>query len=235
MIIPSFPPLALLLLVIWCAFSTVLGAYDPTTRRKPQGPLGVALDFSFANNWPRELSNSDTQTPRNWMWSSHITFKYPVSAITDGQLWQIATDAYKEIPADMNQYGISVNKHQPGALTILAFGNEIILASSQRGQPSYTYNYANTDVLESLKLCQIIWKDNGPDDSSTDKQHANRGQCGEVIAAHLYYSIYTTPLKERQARIGTVVSRGGEMRFFPPCGNPEKVSEITLRRLSQQD
>ena len=38
-------------------------------------------------------------------------------------------------------------------MSILAFGNEIILASSQKGQPSFIYNYGDTRVLDSLRLC----------------------------------------------------------------------------------
>jgi hypothetical protein len=95
------------------------------------------------------------------------------------------------------------------------------------------YRYANTRVLESLQLYQIIWKDYGPGDGSTDAQHRT-GKCGEVMAAHLYYSIYSTPLSKQGARIGTVLSQSGTIAPYPPCGDPERVSETTLHRLSRQ-
>jgi len=234
MIIPSLQGFPWLVLVISCTFNSVLNAYDITRRLKPQGPLGVTLDYSMATSWPTPIDVT-SQVNRNWMWSSHITFASPVrpvggvGGISDPQLWQIVRDAYKEMVADMAQYSIGPGR-QPGAMAVLAFGNEIILASSQRGQPSYTYNYENTPVLESLKLCQIVWRDYGPGNGATDDPHRTEGKCAEVMAAHLYYSIHTNPLSSQQARVATVAKRRENLVQLNPCGDPQQVSGTTLSR-----
>ncbi|KAI0403814.1 hypothetical protein F4802DRAFT_279354 [Xylaria palmicola] len=89
---------------------------------------------------------------------------------------------------------------------VLAWGNEIILASSQKGKNYFSYEYKQTPVLGSLELCQIIWRDDGPGGGTTDEKHRTEGKCGEPMAAHLYYSLdATTPLSKQQARVATVV------------------------------
>ncbi|KAL6231361.1 hypothetical protein BDW75DRAFT_243960 [Aspergillus navahoensis] len=38
-----------------------------------------------------------------------------------------------------------------------------------------------------------------------EDEHGKKGSCGEVMAAHLYYTQNTTPLEERNARMATIV------------------------------
>lgn len=135
--------------------STVLGEPNFDKPLKPKGPLGIRLDYSFVTAWPPDRT---VQTGRNYMWSSHLTFSSSVDTITDGQLWQLARDAYNEMIPDRVQYGIG-KKWQPGVMTVLAFGNEIIFSSSTKGTSSFTYEYQNTPVLQNLQLCQVIWRD----------------------------------------------------------------------------
>jgi hypothetical protein len=232
MIIPSPRGLPSLVLVILCAFSNVLNAYDLSQKKAALGPLGVTLDYSFATTWPTPINNRGPQVTRNWLWSSYIKFASPVSAISDAQLWQMARDAWIEIAADIVQYDIG-RPHYPRAMTVMAYGNEIFLVSSQTGQTSYTYNVPNTPVLTSLQICQMVWRDDGPGGGTTDAEHMREGKCGETMAAHLYYSINNTPLKSQQARIGTVFTatrRAAALQNTPPCGDPQNVGGTTPSR-----
>ncbi|RYP12543.1 hypothetical protein DL765_007245 [Monosporascus sp. GIB2] len=216
------PNISLPLLGIACTFGK---GYDITKPLRPKGPLGVALDYSLATSWPEPRDAKDSSVARNWVWTSHLQFKNPVSAITDRQLWQIARDALDEVHVDMKLYKIG-RKHRPSAMSVLAWGNEIILASSQRGRSSFSYGYRGTPVLETLELCQITWREDGPGGGETDKEHRNEGKCGELMAAHLYYSQdATVTLAQRNARIGTVVEQSDGLKNTDPCGQPENVSK----------
>ncbi|RYP45986.1 hypothetical protein DL768_007736 [Monosporascus sp. mg162] len=216
------PNISLLILGVFCAFGN---GYDLSKPLKPRGPLGVTLDYSLATAWPEPRDPKDNKVFRNWVWTSHIQFKNPVSEITDRQIWQIARDAWDEVQIDREQYGIS-DRSKPGAMTVLAWGNEMILASSQKGTSSFTYKYKNTPVLETLELCQIVWREHGPGGGETDKQHRTEGKCGELMAAHLYYSQdATVALAQRNARVATVVEKGREVKNEDPCGDPNQVSK----------
>ncbi|KAF4269361.1 hypothetical protein KXX13_001510 [Aspergillus fumigatus] len=183
-----------LILVIWCAFSD---GYDLSERKQPQGRLGITLDYGLARNWPPSIDDRGADTQRNWFYSSHLTFKEPVSTITDGQLWQMVRDALDEIPAVLTQYGISKNKGGSNVMTVLAFSNEIILASSKKSVDSFTYEFGDGNTPNNeLPI------------------HKNQGHCGEPMAAHLYYASHTTPLAEQNARVATIVYKSRA----PPCG-----------------
>jgi hypothetical protein len=223
------PRLVHLILVIWCAFSD---GYDLSERKQPQGPLGITLDLGLARSWPPSIDDRGSDAQRNWFYSSHLTFKEPVSTITDGQLWQMVDDALKEIPPVLAQYGISKKKGLSTVMTVLAFGNEIILASTQKGDDSFTYGFGdgNTQVARALQLCQAVWKDRanlGEDDEPPI--HKNKGHCGEPMAAHLYYASHTTPLAEQNARVATIVYK----KRAPPCGTGATVSETGYPSNSQ--
>ncbi|PYI01922.1 hypothetical protein BO78DRAFT_326425 [Aspergillus sclerotiicarbonarius CBS 121057] len=215
------PRLFHLLLVIWCAFTSARDPYDLSIRQDPKGPLGVRLDYSLATTWPTAL-DPKRKTTRNWLWSSHLTFNSPVSAIPDAQLWQMAFDAYNEIQDDMDLYKIVQAKNKPNAMTVLAFGNEIILASSQKGSSSFSYQFAGTEVLRTLQICQILWRETGT--GGTESRHRRDGKCGEVMAAHLYYTIHNAALTEQKATVGTVIWNRDENKLeqADPCGDPEK-------------
>ncbi|RYO91661.1 hypothetical protein DL766_009223 [Monosporascus sp. MC13-8B] len=216
------PNISLLLLGIACIFGK---GYDITKPLRPKGPLGVTLDYSLATSWPEPRDPKDSSVARNWVWTSHLQFKNPVSEITDRQIWQIARDAWDKVQVDMKQYDIG-RRHGPRAMSVLAWGNEIILASSQRGMSSFSYGYKGTPVLETLELCQITWREDGPGGGETDKEHKNEGKCGELMAAHLYYSQDARITLARQnARIGTALRQPNGLVNTDPCGEPEKVSK----------
>ncbi|KAK3940426.1 hypothetical protein QBC46DRAFT_434731 [Diplogelasinospora grovesii] len=174
----------LLRFLLWFALSYVLQAYDLSHALGPRGALGIALDYSLATLWPTDVNAASTNVPRNWQFSTHLTFNGQVSQITDGQLWQIATDAFNEMVLDMTQYGIG-NKNRPNAMAV-----------------SFTYDLIeNTPVKDTLLLCQAVWKDYGEGDT----KHRTGGKCAELMAAYLYYFSQVSPLKGQNARIATVV------------------------------
>ncbi|KAL6229676.1 hypothetical protein BDW75DRAFT_90837 [Aspergillus navahoensis] len=222
MLLPTIRNIGVLVLGTLSTFSDVLNAYDLSNRLEPTGPLGVTLDYSLAINWPQPIDPSDSSSRRHWAFSSHLVFKNTVDQITDAQLWQIARDAATEMEADAEQYQIS-KKRTPNAMGVLAWGNDIILASSQVGQSSFTYDYKSTPVLESLKLCQMVWRDNAPFYSEeTHGTHRTKGKCAEQLSAHMYYYITDIPLQIQHARVGVWVRNGkGEWEKRDPCGNPK--------------
>lgn len=204
-------------LFLWHSLIYTLNAYDLSQIREPLNPLKVALDYSLATiEQPK-----GKMAKANFAWSSHLTFRQPVSDITDGQLWQLAFDAFAEMYEDATQYGIGT-KRVPTAMSVLVWGNEIIIASSIKG-PAFNYMLKDTPVLESLELCQIVWRDTvGP-----DIRHKNNGSCGELTAAQIYYSVYSKPLSSQSASVGTVGyvthSTGTRIDTKPPCGDPKEV------------
>lgn len=213
-------------LLVWLAFCLGLSAYDLNNGAKaPLNPLAVTLDFSFATTWPDQIPAPPRQNQRHWLWSSHLVFNGPVAQITDGQLWQIAFDAWSEIDPDRLNYDIGL-RNLPGAMTVLAFSNELILASSQKGSSAYSYKQLNTPVSLALEMCQMIWRDDG----EIKKEHQHKGKCGEPMSMHLYYLRYPdTHLSDQGARIGTVVkNRDGDMVPTDPCGNTARVSNISI-------
>ncbi|PGH17919.1 hypothetical protein AJ79_00818 [Helicocarpus griseus UAMH5409] len=214
MLLRSVKDTGFLALGILAAFSHVVDAYYNIEHQlKPQGELGVALDYSLATSWPEEQDKKDNRARRNWFFSSHLKFKESVDQIEDGVLWQIARDAIDEMTAEAEQYGIT-RRNIPGAMAILAWGNEIILASSQR-PISFSYGYHGTEVLESLKLCQMVWHEMTGD----DQEHRRQGMCAEPMAVHLYYSMTETPLQNQRARIGAWTPiRSGGWKQSDPCG-----------------
>jgi hypothetical protein len=232
-----FPKLSWLVYVIQCL--TCL-AYDLREIKAPQGPLGVTLDYSLAIAFPKEIPATQSHERRTWTWSSHLTFNNPVSEISDGQLWKIAADAYAEskshqtprssratqnngltqpstVDVDRVQYGIGKGQ-KPRAMAVLAWGNELILATSQKGGGSFSYDYGDTPVLRDLQLCQQVWQEA----TGNDLEHKNQGNCAEPMASHMYYSVHTAHLANRNARVATVVTSGNTLQQQDPCPGPHE-------------
>jgi hypothetical protein len=208
-------------LVLGCA---VL-AYDLDVRKRPKGELGVAIDISLALKWPevpKGQSPNKPQSPRNWLLSSHITFNEEVSTITDGQLWKIAIDAYNEMVPELQQYDVGLGKNLPGAMGLIAFGKELIIASSQKGPKMYIYQLLDDDspVKEDLALCQTVWVEAGL--KSKKGIHRRDGKCSEVMAAQLYHVHHGDSLSRHGARVVTMTivdNKSGEIGPAPPCGD----------------
>lgn len=217
------------ILAFWY-LSFVQFSFGLTQRQQPLNELGVTLDYSLANWEPPE--NWSARVPRNWFFSSHITFNGPVSQITDGQLWNLAFKAYSYLDADMSQYKIDAG-FKPGAMTILAWGNEIILASSQKGSNSFTYQGKRSKVSIILEECQVTylqkWK------QGTAKEHRTQGKCGEEMSTHLYYLLQPekngVDLDAQNGVIGTVGRdpQSGKVVTKNPCGPGSIVSQHVVR------
>lgn len=234
MLFPSVRDAGLLVLGALIAFNPILssGAHDVSVPKDPLGPLKVTLDYGLATTWPQPQDVRLGDVVRNWQFSSHIVFASHVGdsdeehpPISDGQLWQIARDAVDEMIADRKQYGIG-DRAEPTAMAVLAWGNEIILASSMKGAGHFSYDFLNGDtpVGRSLQQCQMVWRDTSPPER-VNQIHDNRGSCAEPMAAHLYYKNNDVPLKDRKARVGTWVKlqRKGWTQI-DPCGTGREVS-----------
>jgi hypothetical protein len=231
MLFPSVRDAGLFVLGALITFNPILsGAHDVSVAKDPLGPLKVTLDYGLAISWPQRQDVSLQTVQRSWLFSSHIVFASPVGdsdegnpPISDGQLWQIARDAVDEMVADRQQYGI-IDKAEPTAVGILAWGNEFILASTMKSAGHYSYNFRNGDtpVGRSLRQCQMVWRDMTGDENQI---HKNRGSCAEPMAAHLYYRNNDVPLKDRKARVGTWVKVGGtKWKQIDPCGTGAEVT-----------
>jgi hypothetical protein len=203
-----------------------LGNYDLTEVKEPLGPLKVTLDYGLATTWPTPLDLNGPKLRRNWQFSTHIVLANSVDEISDGQLWQIARDAVDEMIADRKQYLIG-DQAQPTAMGILAWGNEIILASSMKGVGSFSYDFLGGDnqVGRRLEMCQMLW---GGDRSAT---HKNKGNCAEEFAVHLYHRQNHIELKDQNPRIGTWVFVDPDWQQIDPCGTGENVSNQCPHKL----
>jgi hypothetical protein len=230
-----FPPVrnvSLFILGVLVAVShLVSGAHDVSEPLDPLGPLKVTLDYGLATTWPQPQDVRLGNVKRNWQFSSHIVFANPVGnsdetnpTVSDGQLWQIARDAVDEMARDRVQYGIG-DGAQPTAMGILAWGNEIILASSMKGAGSFSYDFLSgeTPVGRSLQQCQIVWRDISLPDKDKTKRHKNKGNCAEPMAAHLYYKNNEENLQDRRARVATWVRQGPVWVKTDPCGSDSEV------------
>ncbi|RAQ57221.1 hypothetical protein COH20_011942 [Aspergillus flavus] len=217
MLFPSIHNVSLLFLGALIAVSHirgVAGMYDISLPLDPAGPLKVTLDYGLATTWPWPQNVSLTTAKCNWQYSSHIVFANRVGdsdesdpPISDGQLW----------------YGIS-NGAEPVGMAALAWGNEIILASSMKGVGSFSYDFLNGDtpVGRSLQQCQIVWRDNISPGQNPNKLHKNRGNCAELLAAHLYYKNNQFDLQDQKARMGTWLNLADGWVKKDPCGTTEE-------------
>ncbi|KAK4078065.1 hypothetical protein Purlil1_12086 [Purpureocillium lilacinum] len=205
------------MLLITCIFSSLLlAAFDLTNERPGEGPLGVSLDYALATQGPGVVARPDVRrrTFPITVFSSYIKFKEDVSQITNGQLVQIALDGYEEMERNAHeQYKAERQKDIPGVMTVLAYGNEIILGSSQKGGTSFTYDYGMNPVHKSLRECMGTTK------------HRTSGKCGEQLVAHMYYRVNpegapgSIALPERNARAITVgLVESDTPVAMNPCG-----------------
>ncbi|GAB1192900.1 hypothetical protein APSETT444_002099 [Aspergillus pseudonomiae] len=210
MLFPSVRNVGLLVLGTLIAVNPTLGIpYDVSEPLDPLGPLRVTLDYGLATTWPKPQDVHISTVQRYWQYSSHIVFSSRAGdsdesnpPISDGQLWQIARDTVDEMINDRLQYGTH-EFAQPRAMSILAWGNEIIVASSMKGAGSFSYDFLGGDT-------PIVWGDIPGHDPTTI--HKNRGNCAEPMAAHLYYKNNAINLQDQKARVGTWVkgSKGWE-------------------------
>lgn len=235
MIIAASRALALLVSIVLCALiDDVLGAGKgakkpyvlPETEPRVSGNLQVKVDWPLvANKWPNQ-SPSVSSLSHHWVTTSHI--KSIPKPLSDGQLLQLAMDAYGEMTDAIKAYGASQDA-RPSAMTALAFDDEVILASSQKGYGSYSYDLEHTPVYSALKLCQLAKVTS----QSVGGLGGNQAMCGQVTALQLYHRQYPgrQDFKGRNARIVTVSSQEstegdkngnkiGQVKWVDTCPQP---------------
>lgn len=171
--------------------------------------LEVRLDY--------ELYKRDNP---GYLFSSHLKFDEKPE-ISDKQLKTMAIEGYKEMEGMISEYGIG-NRGKPTVITILAFDNEIFLASSQKGDPAITEDSPVTDDLDRCR-------DEFNKGKGTNTDHTNQRKCGEVMAFDHYYKSRVDPAKlgpdARIAAIAKVKQDGvADYIVIPPCGTGEAVS-----------
>ncbi|KAL7819167.1 hypothetical protein V8C44DRAFT_130287 [Trichoderma aethiopicum] len=209
-----------LAILVNCLFICVLNAVDLSEKLPPKGPLGVRLDYELATVGTGDEPPNYAVGSKVLVFSTHLTFNEPVSSITNGQLAQMLGDAWFEMGADGKQYGFG-DTRLPSIMTFFAFGNEVILSSSQKG-PSFTYDYSNSPVKESLALCMAVWKEQ----TGEEKRHDRGGACGEIMCAHQYYQLHNTPLRDAKVRALTAIYSKPKKKitFIAECGTGQQVS-----------
>ncbi|KAH7323234.1 hypothetical protein B0I35DRAFT_477113 [Stachybotrys elegans] len=229
--------LACLIFLLFVAFSSVLEAANLATRKEPRGELGVRLDHHFAVNGRNKKQGPDRAF--RWLFSTYIVFKESVADIEPAQLQQIAIDAHQEMRDDIAQYAVDVDKEDQGVLptvmTILAFDNQIILSSSQKGANGFIDGLEESPVRVALNICRAAFAQGSTPgkrqpQSGTRPDHRYSRKCGEVYAFHHYYQLNKQPLKKRNARVLAVSFEeyGEPAVYVPPCGTDRKVKSVGM-------
>ncbi|KAK1961674.1 hypothetical protein LY78DRAFT_286838 [Colletotrichum sublineola] len=218
----------------------LLCAWDVSTEHTP-GRLGIQLDFSLFRSWPPNNNGAETGgkgagKKRSFVFSSRLKFKQAtdVAHISDKQLTSLAIEAYKEMEAlcGDTKYNIAL-ENRPSVITAMAYDDEIILSSSQRGSTSFSYGdpdhpdsrpRANI-VKQQLDLCQQTFMHNIPEADRQKVQHRNNGQCGEQLVAHAFYNTHPEPdadLGRVNGRVTTVQKSGSRgIIAIDPCNTPK--------------
>ncbi|KAM6540406.1 hypothetical protein FALCPG4_002123 [Fusarium falciforme] len=225
----------LVLLVLLLSFSQFLEAGDFSRPHQPKGKLKVRLDYALATDGGT-TKRVRAESAHKWVFSTYLVFNEPVSSITSGQLKQIASDAIDEMNDDVLQYKPLRDPRTqrpmrvPGVMTIMAFDNEIILASSQKGTTAFLSSHPDNPVSKTLDLCQTIWKDqvlaqNPDDEGKAAQDHVNERKCGEISTFFQYYQMHDKKIADLtpMARVTTVIrttARGNTVRHMsiPGCG-----------------
>ncbi|KAF9738841.1 hypothetical protein PMIN06_012520 [Paraphaeosphaeria minitans] len=214
----SFHKLVVLFFHIFLWFNNVaeadkgkpnLDKYHPGSGR-----LGVELDYELAKAGAEDMiagkPASKGKMQSRLIFISHLT---GVGRVEDDELAQIAMDGYLEMVQNANLY--KINKADfPSVMTAFYYGNEIILASSQKGGTAITYTRDNA-VSRLVEQC------------ITPATKSNEAKCGEMSAAQLWQRLHPGQLIST-AHIVTVTvisgnknnalsSKPADLKVWPPC------------------
>ena len=127
--------------------------------------------------------------------------------IEDGSLIGIANKAFREMRAHPDRVGLSL-----GSVTLLAVGNEIMLASSQRYLPSaWVAEHGSKPLAVTLGGAQI--------EARYGLAHQHADGCGEINVLNLYLQQHPgETLEGTNARMVTwCLYAGGGMGVCNPC------------------
>lgn len=248
-IMASQNPFRLALFFLLFLFGHLLEAANLETDRAPEGKLGVRLDYALATE-----SSSKREANHRWLWSSHLVFKEEVASITDGQLKQLAIDAFEEMRDSAAGYELetsgkgrnTLTRYLPSVMTIMALDKEIIFSSSQKGKSGFIDKLVNSrddnPMKELMIICQSLWSDIVPTrpGAEEDSGHTNDLKCGEIFAFYLYYQDpnHKTRFRDMKTRprVTTVLGqRPRGAKIISPCGTKkpnkdEPVSNTILLR-----
>jgi hypothetical protein len=95
---PSFVQILTALFALLLSSCSVHAITLPKEEEKASGPLEFKLQFDLA------------KTSRNYIWSTHLTFEKEIAgplakpALTEGQMYSIASDAWEEMLANRQAY-----------------------------------------------------------------------------------------------------------------------------------
>ena len=222
----------------WCFFPLLAAvllvqlslAIDVSTNHEPQGPLGVRIDYTEVKR-----SKSKIDKDHILLFSSHLTFRSGVDAISDEQLHQMAQDAFKEMQANYLLYKPSKPQDStPGALGVLAIGNDVFIASTRKGRGSFVEQLKQTPVSSILSECNTLWGswDNYPSAPASTNlpadmdAHVHKAKCAEVNLLQQYYQLYPTDHDHTgKVRMATIVQTKIGSQILPPCGSTELVTK----------
>ncbi|CZT03465.1 uncharacterized protein RAG0_10204 [Rhynchosporium agropyri] len=210
-------PLVYGLLALVLLLTLVRAEYDISKELTPLGPLQVRIDYNLVMEGGPAHKN---RIIRTIVYSSHLKFERDVNAFSDGQLVQMAFDAYNEMVEEVKHYGFS-GYGKPSVMTVAAIGQEIFLASSQKGRGAFITRYPKSQASKSLAICQITFN-NGLQAHQLTSGHANESKCGEIMAAHSFFRnnpSYET-IRGLGGRIVSVDELGGSspLAIKEPCG-----------------
>lgn len=236
---PLSVPWLLLLAILLAAVSSAL---DLSTELNLGSELGFKLDYPLATYGiyePKPNKKGDLPTIKKgatsnyYAFSSHLKFNHAVTGITDGQLVEMLHRAADDMEIAIQRYGLNP-KSRPGAITFLAFSNEVFLSSTIKGA-GFTMEFSQTPVKKLLKQCAAFWSTKWPADPDYNNQHANSAGCGEIAALHQYFISRPRPHQNDddainffkninpQPRMSTIIKVNGEWVLKPPCQSDEPV------------
>lgn len=227
-----FPRNSAVVLLLLFLFQFTL-SIDLRTDIEPTGPLKIRLDYALAT----KRDKSDVQERHEYVFTSHLSFKGLVNSnggITDGQLVQMTIDAHKEMPPNFKMYKPKESNFEypggvPTVMTALAFGSEVIFASSQKGDLQFISSVGTSKVWKQLNECKVLWGEA----TDRDEEHKHDRHCGEIMALQQYNALYGNrdiSSFDGQARMVSIRVRkiqGGKplgWETHDPCGEDDPVS-----------
>jgi hypothetical protein len=186
---------------------------------------GVELDYGLAKAGAEDMIAGKPASKGNMqnrlVFMSH--HKLP-GKLDDVKLVKLAMEGYMDMLASAKQYNV-FRGDLPSVMTVFYYGNEVIMASSQKGGTALTYT---RDNAVSALVDQCI----APAEKSND------AKCGEMSAAQLYQRLHPgRPISAANIVTITVISEKKnnayateitDLKVWPPCSK-ETVSLASTR------
>lgn len=251
--------------VLWALLASLLSsvtvAVDLSHKHTNLGQLGVQLDYNLAKygitkpatvavraKTPKKGGNSQAFTStsmvagsrgsKQYVWSSHLKCKNPVSVIKDGELVEMLFRAWDEFQHNAVLYGFTSGL--PTAMTVMAFDHEVLLSTSIKAK-AFTMSYPYTPVAKLLNECRVNWEHGSPVAVGVNtRQHFNNGACGEIATSHQFFLSRPGPaitnvnqagetlraINARQVTLTQAFHETGAkiLKLIPPCQSEEFVS-----------